>query len=138
KNISKITSKIEKLQSEYKELYKSTKEGINAIRDKNSDTEITISDLEKNIEELKVNIKSEEKLSKEIENNKNMIEKVYLKYSKYDKQTFACYKSLHSISKLKVRRINKYDPSGKMKVDNSTLEKLDKKILEEFTNIKID
>ncbi|RZH75722.1 growth inhibitor PemK, partial [Staphylococcus aureus] len=28
--------------------------------------------------------------------------------------------------------------SGKMKVDNSTLEKLDKKILEEFTNIKID
>ncbi|HDH5879100.1 TPA: type II toxin-antitoxin system PemK/MazF family toxin [Staphylococcus aureus] len=138
KNISKITSKIEKLQSEYKELYKSTKEGTNAIRDKNSDTEITISDLEKNIEELKVNIKSEEKLSKEIENNKNMIEKVYLKYSKYDKQTFACYKSLHSISKLKVRRINKYDPSGKMKVDNSTLEKLDKKILEEFTNIKID
>lgn len=43
KNISKITSKIEKLQSEYKELYKSTKEGINAIRDKNSDTEITLS-----------------------------------------------------------------------------------------------
>ncbi|WP_232345955.1 type II toxin-antitoxin system PemK/MazF family toxin [Mammaliicoccus sciuri] len=138
KNILRITSEIKKLQSDYEELYSITEEGIDAIRDSNNDTGITIDDLKKNIEQLKVNIESEKKLSNEIEDNKKRIETVYRKYSKYDKQTFACYKSLHSISKLKIRRINKFDPSGKMKVDNNTLEKIDKKIIDEYTNIKID
>lgn len=79
-----------------------------------------------------------EEITKENDKNKNLIENVYLRYSKFDKNTYACYQSIQTISKLKIRRINKYDPSGKMKVDNATLDKIDKKIVEYYTNFSID
>lgn len=74
------------------------------------------------------------KLVNEIQEDRDDIEKVFLKYSKYNKKTFACYKALQNISKLRVKKINKYDPSGNIKVDNNTLDKIDEKIIEEYTN----
>lgn len=93
-----------------------------------------VTELDNLIAIIKTKIEMKTKLVNEIQEDRDDIEKVFLKYSKYNKKTFACYKALQNISKLRVKKINKYDPSGNIKVDNNTLDKIDEKIIEEYTN----
>lgn len=97
-----------------------------------------LAEYNKMVNELGVSVDTHSKLIDEIQKDREDIAKVYAKYSKYNKQTFACYKAIQNVSKLRVRKINKFDPSGNIKVDNNTLDKLDTKIIEEYTNKKID
>ncbi|UXR79014.1 MULTISPECIES: type II toxin-antitoxin system PemK/MazF family toxin [unclassified Staphylococcus] len=92
----------------------------------------------KTVDELENFVEKHDKLINEIKKDREDISKVFAKYSKYNKQTFVCYKAIQNISKLRVRKINKFDPSGTIKVDNNTLDKLDTKIIEEYTNKKVD
>ncbi|CAM3098574.1 type II toxin-antitoxin system PemK/MazF family toxin [Staphylococcus argensis] len=63
----------------------------------------------------------------------NLLEKVIQMYTKYKKNTYADVNNIQTISKLKIQSINKYDPSGKIKVSNDNLNDIDKAIIERFT-----
>ncbi|MEB8171693.1 type II toxin-antitoxin system PemK/MazF family toxin [Macrococcus caseolyticus] len=137
KNIQRKNDTLDELTKEYDILYKETKKEIDFYRESDNVTIENYQEIDDKISKLQATIDTQKEIIKEIDKEKNMIEHVYRKYSNYDKQTFACYKSIQTVSKLKVRKINKFDPSGKMKVDNNTLDQLDKKILTEYTNIKL-
>ncbi|MCI3137693.1 type II toxin-antitoxin system PemK/MazF family toxin [Staphylococcus hominis] len=70
-----------------------------------------------------------------MENTKeiDLLEKVVKMYEKYQKKTYADVNNIQTISKLKIQSINKYDPSGKIKVSNNNLNDIDKAIIERFT-----
>ncbi|MCG1132110.1 type II toxin-antitoxin system PemK/MazF family toxin [Staphylococcus epidermidis] len=137
KNIQKKDKEIKELEKQYNSLYQETKKDIDDIDARDELTKDKIDDIKAKINSLKSTINSKNKKNEEKNEEKSKIEHVYRKYANYDKQTYACYKSIQTVSKLKVRKINKFDPSGKMKVDNNTLDQLDKKILTEYTNIKL-
>lgn len=54
-------------------------------------------------------------------------------YLKYDKNSYMLVKDITTISKEKIISLNTYDPSGKIKVSENTLNIIDKKIIEYFT-----
>lgn len=54
-------------------------------------------------------------------------------YKKFDKQTYACVNNITSISKLRIGKMNRFDPSGKMEIDENSLNLLDNKFKELFT-----
>lgn len=97
-----------------------------------------VAKLQQKVDELESKIPELDRIINDKVREKDEIEKVYLKYSKFDKNTYACYQSVQTISKLKIKRINKYDPSGAMKVDNATLDLIDAKIVDYYTNFSID
>lgn len=139
------TEKINQLVIEKNELLEKARKGEHTLNNKLHEPKIgsEVDDLIRLEEELieitklittiEIKIDMIDKLVLEIKNDKKDLEQVYYKYSKYNKNTFACYKAIQNISKLRVRKINKYDPSGNIKVDNNTLDKIDAKIIEEYT-----
>lgn len=70
-------------------------------------------------------------LEKEIEE----LEIVVNTYLKFDKVSFAKCLDIKTISKNRIIKLNRFDPVGKIKVSDATLEKIDKVILENFTHI---
>ncbi len=127
--------KKENLSSEINEIDDSMTRRINELRNShNEDYKDEIDKLGKDLITLEEKVDDIVSILNELTENKKQIEEVYLKYSKFDKNTYACYQSVTPVSKLKIRRINKYDPSGTMKVDNGTLDKIDQKIIEFYTN----
>lgn len=145
---SHLKQRFEELSKKYEEAIKRRDEIINDFKELQKDVskhQETNNIQNEDIEALHTRIKILEEKIDDVEENarlndkeKQEIEKVYLRYSKFDKNTYACYQSIQTISKLKIRRLNKYDPSGKMKVDNATLDEIDRKIVEYYTNFSID
>lgn len=70
-------------------------------------------------------------LKKEIEE----LEIVVNTYLKFDKVSFAKCLDIKTISKNRIIKLNHFDPVGKIKVSDATLEKIDEVILENFTHI---
>lgn len=62
------------------------------------------------------------------------LDKIISKYSKFNKNTFACTQNIITISKLRILKINEEDPSKNMKIDNNSLDLLDNKIKEQLFN----
>src|SRR5699024_7349629 len=133
------SEELEKLNTEFEEMKKEVDRGIGDIDSiVQSDREEHIANLKSKISIMKENLPVMESLKQQNLNDKEEIERIHMIYSKFDKNTYACYQSIQTISKLKIRRINKYDPSGSMKVDNATLQEIDTKIVEYYTNLMID
>ncbi|MDV7786034.1 type II toxin-antitoxin system PemK/MazF family toxin [Enterococcus gallinarum] len=65
------------------------------------------------------------------------LEDILKVYMKYNKDTFVCTKNIQTLSKLRVFKINEYDPSGSMRISKSTMERIDNEIVSVLTNIKI-
>lgn len=55
-------------------------------------------------------------------------------YLKFDKVSYAKCLDIRTISKDRIRKINQFDPVGKISVSNETLNSIDKIILKNFTN----
>jgi mRNA-degrading endonuclease toxin of MazEF toxin-antitoxin module len=62
------------------------------------------------------------------------IEKVVNIYSRYNKQTYACVSNIQTISKLKIKTINRFDPSGRMEVSNENLNAIDDSVKKIYTS----
>lgn len=67
-----------------------------------------------------------------ITTEQNYFSTVINKYINYNKQTFARIKDITTISKRRIRTINKYDPIGKIKASASTLDTIDSSVEELF------
>ena len=104
---------------------------------KNNDEKVSFSDNGTQVEATLSNMYTylDERLNKLIEENEK-IRAVYSVYQKYDKDTFVCIKNIQTLSKLRIFKINDMDPSGKMRLSKSTMEKIDLAILENYTNVK--
>lgn len=75
-----------------------------------------------------------EKESKEIQENMNKLFDVLEKYNEKNKESYAMVKNITTISKLKILKpINKFDPIGQIYVSNDSLNKIDQKLIENFT-----
>ncbi|EGO9233229.1 type II toxin-antitoxin system PemK/MazF family toxin [Enterococcus faecalis] len=59
--------------------------------------------------------------------------KVFTIYQKYTKDCFAMPSNIQTISKMRIKKINKYDPSGKMKVNATIMSALDDALLKNLT-----
>lgn len=61
--------------------------------------------------------------------------KVYKSYKKYSVDSFAMPLNIQSISKKRIKRINKFDPSGEIKAPEAVMAKLDASLLSSYTYI---
>jgi len=78
-----------------------------------------------------------EKLNKRALLGHNKISKIHeldAIYKKYHKTSYVSYTKIQTISKDRIIYINEYDPCGKIKVSNETLNMIDNKIIEIYTN----
>lgn len=59
--------------------------------------------------------------------------RVMVKYNNYNKETFIKIADITTVSKARLKRINEYDPIGKIKVSDDILNQIDQKIIEFYT-----
>ncbi|TPR12786.1 type II toxin-antitoxin system PemK/MazF family toxin [Apilactobacillus timberlakei] len=78
-----------------------------------------------NYEKVEAMNKLKEKVSK--------VSKVARKYNNYNKETFIKIADITTVSKARLKRINEYDPIGKIKVSDDILNQIDQKIIEFYT-----
>lgn len=72
-------------------------------------------DLLKNLGRVQAKL-TEQKKSREL------VKDVLKQYNKYDKKSFVAFKNIQTISKLRVKKINRFDPSGSIQIAKSTFE----------------
>ncbi len=59
------------------------------------------------------------------------------RYSKYNNDSYVCMKSIQTISKCRIITLNEFDPSGSIRLSKNTMDKIDRELVNIFTNIKI-
>ncbi|MEG0732359.1 MAG: type II toxin-antitoxin system PemK/MazF family toxin [Vagococcus sp.] len=68
-----------------------------------------------------------------LEEERKAYRKVFLAYQKYSKNSFVMPLSIQTISKDRIRQINKFDPSGKIKSPVDVMIKIDNAIIKNYT-----
>lgn len=68
-----------------------------------------------------------------LEDEVKAYDKVFLAYQKYSKDSFAMPLSIQTVSKDRIREINKHDPSGKIKAPANIMDKIDRAVLANYT-----
>ncbi|ELU6316002.1 type II toxin-antitoxin system PemK/MazF family toxin [Listeria ivanovii subsp. londoniensis] len=107
---------------------------------------ISMDDINKKIVSLGLNKLEQNKMSIEtyeeiMRNSKSLQSKalkaieVSEKYKKYNKISYAKPKDIQTISKYRIKMINDLDPCGKIKVSNTILDKIDKELINNITNM---
>ena len=79
-------------------------------------------------------------IDERLEESKNKLtrfQKVLDKYSKYDNDTYVCVKNIQTISKCRIITINDLDPSGCIRLSKSTMDRIDRELINIYTDIKI-
>lgn len=87
--------------------------------------------------EIKDNSEDINQLKNEIKDNKNEIQsllRVINIYSRYNKNTYARLSDITTISKLRIRKINKYDPSGRIKLNSQQMALISDKLMDLYIN----
>lgn len=74
----------------------------------------------------------------DIDNEVKDYKKVVDKYLTYNKDTYARIEDVTTISKRRIRKINRFDPIGKIKASTSTLDIIDENLKELFVGKNID
>lgn len=64
----------------------------------------------------------------ELQSSIELISKVLTAYTRYNKKTYAKIEDITTISKMRTRRINKFDPIGDIRVSNEVLNKIENEI----------
>lgn len=64
----------------------------------------------------------------EFQSSIELISKVFTAYTRYNKKTYAKIEDITTISKMRTRRINKFDPIGDIRVSNEVLNKIENEI----------
>ena len=85
----------------------------------------------------KYNQNEVKQLKDEIYNNNKEIDslsKVISIYSRYNKDTYVRLSDITTISKLRIRRINKYDPSGRIKLNSQQMALISDKLMDLYIN----
>ena len=76
-------------------------------------------------DEVIKNYVTKEKFS-DIAKDFNLLKNVFDMYKKYNKKTYARVQDLTTISKTRIRKINYYDPIGKIRASSETLDRIEK------------
>lgn len=58
-----------------------------------------------------------------------MLAKVAFIYSKYNKNTFVRLSDITTISKFRIQRINKFDPSGKIRLSEQQMREISNELM---------
>lgn len=85
----------------------------------------------------KYNQNEVKQLKDEVYNNNKEIDslsKVISTYSRYNKDTYVRLSDITTISKLRIRRINKYDPSGRIKLNSQQMALISDKLMDLYIN----
>lgn len=70
----------------------------------------------------------------ELKKNKKSIIKVIDIYSKYNKESFVRISDIKTISKYRINRINKFDPSGKIMLSNEIMNKISTELIKLYAS----
>lgn len=79
-----------------------------------------------------------DKHSKELNKQIKELKTVVKKYLNFNKKSYAKCLDVRTISKTRIVKLNQFDPTGKILVSDETLEKIDKIIADNFTNLHVD
>lgn len=122
KRYNKINKKVHELRKEIEESVKDTDSmSIDEFKEYQDSRMEQVSEIEPQVENLRRDIL--------------MLDKVERKYQLYAKDSYLCAKNITTISKDRILKMNKFDPSGDVKVSNDTLDLIDKTFMSLFTNI---
>lgn len=141
-----LNQRIRELQEQTNNLFAKTKKlflsGVNDVSKKNAlnkelnhcfdegkyfkdDVEKLIYDGNYDTHEIKQLLQETLTNQKEVKN----LNKVINVYSRYNKNTYVRLSDITTISKLRIRKINKYDPSGKIKLTNQQMASISDKLM---------
>ncbi|MCO6018232.1 hypothetical protein CKN86_02410 [Carnobacterium divergens] len=70
----------------------------------------------------------------ELKKNKKSILKVIDIYSKYNNESFVRISDIKTISKYRINKINKFDPSGKIKLSNEIMNKISTELIKLYAS----
>lgn len=98
--------------------YSYAKEHLSKVQDKPVNT---ISDAIINTYATKENLEN-------ITSDTQLLKQILDMYKKYNKKTYARVEDITTISKNRIRRINYYDPIGKIRVSSETLDRIEKSL----------
>lgn len=59
--------------------------------------------------------------------------KIATVYKRFSKDSYICISDIHTISKERLLKINRFDPSGEIRVSNETMDTIDYHIIKLFT-----
>lgn len=145
--INNLEEEVSKYKSELEEVGESIK---NTARDLDIETEdvppvelcLKLSEIVKDREELDLQeivlkhidelLKSLGRLNAKITEQNNcqkMALEVLKQYKKYDKKSYVVYGEIRSISKLRVKKINRFDPSGTIQISEPSYDLIKDKII---------
>lgn len=82
---------------------------------------------------------NKEKISGSVESllaESKQLHKVFTAYQKYTKKCYAMPLNIQSVSKWRIKKINRFDPTGKMKAPSEVMDKIDDSIIQHFTKVK--
>ena len=134
-------------KEEYQNTFKETEEKINEIKDimskddylsqYNIKLDKMLDDVTERVSNLQKLKKITDQENKEIEENMAKVFTVLDKYNEKDKVSYAMVRNITTISKLKILKpINKYDPIGKIRISNDSLDRIDMEIDNFFTDLR--
>ena len=88
-------------------------------------TKILSEKAEESLKDEEINYQQAKQLSEEIK----MLIKVAYIYSKYNKNTFVRLSDITTISKFRIQRINKFDPSGKIRLSEQQMREISNELM---------
>ncbi|MCD7135586.1 hypothetical protein LTY58_10885 [Limosilactobacillus rudii] len=71
---------------------------------------------------------------KNLQNDFNDLQKVVNTFKAYDKNSYVRVSDITTISKLRIERINKYDPSGKIRLSSQQMALISRELLKLYLN----
>ncbi|MFI3729523.1 type II toxin-antitoxin system PemK/MazF family toxin [Vagococcus fluvialis] len=119
--------------------YPKLDEALKPFYTKNSN--ISLKEAKKFLLERNINLTDDQSINLSLDDlikNAHMSEKVFNKYKTYSTDSYAMPLNIQSISKQRIKRINRFDPSGEIKAPADVMNKIDLGILKSFTKIEIN
>ncbi|WP_129045043.1 type II toxin-antitoxin system PemK/MazF family toxin [Companilactobacillus metriopterae] len=138
--LSDLTAHIEKNKLLVRQLFESDEEFEDAQKEAKNNSNgfadtsfIDISELDSGDDESKnqLRILIAENINETIQelNDKSKVMKIY---NKYNHETFARITDITTISKYRIRKINKYDPSGKIKLSSEIMSSISNELMKYY------
>ena len=132
RNASEVTKEIIELES----LIQNTNDILNGDGEVKTLTIIKEDNTEEVTTEVKEMIAYVSKKLDELRTKHNQCKDVVKRYKKYNTDSYVCMKNIQTISKSRIITINKLDPSGKIRLSKSTMDKIDMELIKVYTDVK--
>lgn len=136
KQINEMETRFSNLNKISDNLFNEMYQGINQLQTLDTQdsksleqAEALKNELNKKIKQAAENNSKLEKMTDTLAENRAKIKKVIDIYKKYNKDSYARLNDITTISKLRIRRINNFDPSGKIRLSSEQMRNISDELM---------